>query len=53
MISEGKKPLFRWKWSRESPIEIVLVVFIIVGFFAFPRAGCGVTQTDAPAATAQ
>ncbi len=47
----------RWDWWREDPVELILLVFILVLFFAFPRAGCGVTAVDAnqappPAATA-
>ncbi len=34
-----------WDWWSENPIEIVLVIFILVLFFALPRQGCGITET--------
>ncbi len=34
-----------WDWWSESPVELVLLTFIVVLFFAFPRAGCGITPT--------
>ncbi len=33
---------FQWDWWKESPVEIILVVFILV-LFLIPRAGCGIT----------
>lgn len=34
-----------WDWWKESPIEIILVVFILV-LFLVPRQGCGITPKD-------
>lgn len=42
----------RWDWRKENPVELVLLVFIIAVFFAFPRAGCGVTYKANPSAAA-
>ena len=42
-VQTRKSPV-RWDWWGESPIEIILVIFILVLFFALPRAGCGVTE---------
>lgn len=47
-LQSDKKPMF-WDWWQENPVEIILVVFILVLFFAFPRQGCGITS-DAPPA---
>lgn len=52
-MSSGKKQALTWKWRSESPIEIILVVFILVAFFAFPRTGCGVTPVGEAAVTAE
>lgn len=49
----GKKQAMTWKWRSESPIEIILVVFILVGFFAFPRTGCGVTPVGGEVVAAE
>ena len=47
----SKSKSVSWDWWSESPVELILMVFIIVFFFAFPRAGCGITPTaDAPPA---
>jgi len=35
-----------WDWSRENPVEIVLVTFILVLFFAVPRTGCGIDKSE-------
>lgn len=35
-----------WDWSRESPVEIVLVIFILVLFFMIPRSGCGIDNQE-------
>jgi hypothetical protein len=42
-LQTNKKPMF-WDWWRENPVEIILVIFILVLFFAFPRQGCGITN---------
>jgi len=31
-----------WDWSGESPVEIVLLIFVLVLFFTVPRTGCGI-----------
>jgi hypothetical protein len=36
------RPWIRWNWSREDPVEIVLLVFVLVLFFLLPRPGCGI-----------
>jgi hypothetical protein len=45
---ETKKDPVWWDWWSENPIEVVLVLFILVLFFALPRQGCGVTAADQP-----
>jgi hypothetical protein len=47
---ETKKDPVWWDWWSENPVEIVLVVLILVLFFALPREGCGVSvdQTNGP-----
>jgi len=52
-LSRSSTPVFRFNWWRESPVEIILVVFIVVGFFTFPRTGCGITQVEAPAVVSE
>ena len=47
-LESDKKSVF-WDWWAENPVEIILVIFILVLFFAFPRQGCGITS-DAPPA---
>lgn len=44
-VYEAKNEL-SWDWWHESPVELVLVALIVVMFFAFPRAGCGITPVD-------
>ncbi len=39
-----KKSVISWNWWGENPVEIILVVFIVVFFFALPRTGCGVSE---------
>lgn len=46
-----KKDPVWWDWWSENPVEVVLVVFILVLFFAMPRTGCGIT--DVPSDGAQ
>ena len=36
---------FYWDWRGENPVEVVLVLFILVMFFMFPRSGCGIDKT--------
>ncbi|MBA2662414.1 MAG: hypothetical protein H0U74_08985 [Bradymonadaceae bacterium] len=43
---QKKKSPFYWDWWGENPIEIVLVILIVVFFFALPRTGCGITQQN-------
>lgn len=43
-LHTDKEPVW-WDWWSENPVEVVLVIFILVLFFALPRAGCGVTNT--------
>lgn len=51
-LSNSKKTV-SWDWWSESPVELILVVFIVVFFFTFPRTGCGITPTaDSPASSA-
>lgn len=50
-LQSDKDPVW-WDWWRENPIEIILVIFILVFFFAFPRQGCGITNAEAPPAQA-
>lgn len=52
-MSKTGAPVFRFNWSRESPVEIILVVFLVVGFFTFPRTGCGITQVETPTAVSE
>lgn len=46
----GNSPLtlgrsrLNWDWRREDPVELILLVFILVVFFLFPREGCGVSS---------
>lgn len=42
-LQQTKRPVY-WDWWQENPVEIILVVFIIVLFFALPRTGCGITE---------
>lgn len=44
-LQAEKDPIW-WDWWSESPIEIILIVFILVLFFALPREGCGISQTE-------
>ncbi len=44
-LHTNKEPVW-WDWWSENPIEIILVIFILVLFFALPRAGCGVTNVQ-------
>jgi hypothetical protein len=44
-IQTRKSPVY-WDWWSESPVEIILVVFILVLFFLAPRAGCGISETE-------
>jgi hypothetical protein len=44
-----KRSFITWDWWQESPIEIILVVFILVAFL-IPRAGCGITPKSDVAA---
>ncbi|MFU8804772.1 MAG: hypothetical protein ACNA8W_13235 [Bradymonadaceae bacterium] len=44
-LQTRKSPVY-WDWWRENPVEIILVIFIIVMFFALPRTGCGITAVD-------
>lgn len=36
-----------WDWWGESPVEIVLVAFILIFYFTLPRMGCGIAKTEA------
>ena len=38
----NKRPGLQWDWWQESPVEIILVAFILV-LFLIPRTGCGIT----------
>jgi hypothetical protein len=42
-----------WDWRRESPVEIILLVFVLLFFFFLPREGCGVTTLGTGEAPAQ
>lgn len=42
----GREREFYWDWSRENPVEIVLVAFILIMFFALPRTGCGIDKSE-------
>lgn len=44
-IKRKKGPIY-WDWWRESPGELVLLVFILVFFFLTPWTGCGVTPAE-------
>ena len=44
-LETEKDPVW-WDWWSENPVEVVLIVFILVLFFALPRQGCGVTDVD-------
>lgn len=43
-----------WDWWSEDPIELILMTFFLVFFFALPMDGCGVSKTQevAPSAPA-
>lgn len=43
---ETKKDPVWWDWWSENPVEVVLVVLILVMFFALPRQGCGISMAD-------
>lgn len=36
-----------WDWSRESPVELILVTFILLVFFLMPHNGCGISESSA------
>jgi hypothetical protein len=44
--TEPNNSFLNWNWRRESPPEIVLVIFILVLFFTIPKEGCGVDKTQ-------
>lgn len=33
-----------WDWRKESPVELVLLVFIFAILFTIPKQGCGITK---------
>jgi hypothetical protein len=43
-LEDDDSPIY-WDWWGENPVEVVLVAFILIFFFMFPRAGCGIDKT--------
>lgn len=44
-LQADKDPVW-WDWWSENPVEILLVLFILVLFFALPRDGCGIDAEE-------
>ena len=50
-LGRGDRAIY-WEWRQESPVEIVLVIFILVMFFMLPRTGCGIDKPQGRLPTA-
>ena len=44
-LQKPKSPV-TWDWWKESPVEIILLVFIVTLFVVTPWSGCGITELD-------